>query len=218
MYVIIAGCGRVGARLATDLAADGHDVVVVDTESDSFKNLGAAFNGMTIRGNAIDEAVLRDAGIERADAFAAVTNHDNVNMMSAQIAGQIFAVPRVAARVSEPRRESAFHQAGLRTVCGTNLAADQLRTLLLREGVHHRAYLGASEVAELEIAIDKQHAGLPLAELEIAERCRLVCVLREGHAFIPNTQYVTRVGDTLLAAVRVDALGTIDRMFRNPGR
>lgn len=215
MYVVIAGCGRVGARLATDLAADGHDVVVVDAKVDNFRTLGPTFNGMTIQGNAIDAEVLRDAGIEKADAFAGVTNDDAVNIMAAQIAARIFAVPRVAARVSEPGREPVFHEFGLLTVCGTNLASDQLRTLLLKEGIHHRTYFGSSEVAEVEIAIDGDHANMAVTDLNMPERFRLICVLRDGHAFIPNGGYRTFKGDTLVAAVRVDAFDAVERTFRN---
>lgn len=218
MYIVIAGCGRVGARLATDLAADGHDVVVIDRDSSTFGNLGTAFNGMTVQGNAIDEDVLRGAGVEQADAFAAATSHDSVNIMSAQIARQIFGVPRVAARVFEPRREPVFHEFGLDTVCGTNLAADQFRTLLLTEGIHHRAYLGSAEVAQVEIAIDAQHAGVALTDVEIAAKVRVVSVVRQGRALIPDGDYRTSAGDTLIAAVRVDALGAVEHQFRAVGR
>lgn len=218
MYVVIAGCGRVGARLATDLAVDGHDVVVIDRDSSTFGNLGAAFNGMTLHGNAIDEDVLRAAGIARADAFAAATSLDSVNIMAAQTARQIFGVPRVVARVAEPRREPVFREFGLDTVCGTNLAADQFRALLLAEGVHHRAYLGAHEVVQVEIVVDDQHAGLTPADLEVPGTFRLIAAVREGHACIPLPDFRTRAGDVLVAAVRTDELGAIDRRFRHTGR
>ncbi len=218
MYIVIAGCGRVGARLATDLAADGHDAVVIDLDSSRFSNLGATFNGLTVLGNAIDEDILRSAGIEKADAFAAATSHDSVNIMAAQIARQIFGVHRVAARVAEPKREPVLRELQLDTVCATNLAADQLRTHLLKEGIHHRAYLGSAEVAQVEIGVDSSHVDLLPADLEIPERVRLVSVVRQGQAFIPAADYRTRDGDTLIAAVRVDALGVLEHRFSSQGR
>ena len=218
MYIVIAGCGRVGARLATDLATDGHDVVVIDLESGRFSNLGPTFNGMTVLGNAIDEDVLRSAGIEKADAFAAATSHDSVNIMAAQIARQIFGVPRVAARLAEPKREPIMREFRLDTVCATNLAADQLRTLVLKEGIHHRAYLGSAEVAQVEIGVNAQHVDLSPSDLELPERVRLVSVIRRGRAFIPDAAYRTEEGDTVIAAVRVDALGAVERKFVTAGR
>jgi trk system potassium uptake protein TrkA len=218
MYIVIAGCGRVGARLATDLADDGHDVVVIDSDGATFSNLGATFNGMTVSGNAIDEDILRSAGIEKADAFAAATSHDSVNIMAAQIARQVFGVPRVGVRVSEPKREAVLREFQLDTVCAANLAADQFRTLLLKEGIHHRAYLGSAEVAQVEIGVNAQHGDLSPADLELPERVRLVSVIRQGRAFIPSADYHTQEGDTIIAAVRVDALGTIENRFMGTGR
>lgn len=130
MYVIIVGCGRVGATLATSLSQEGHAVVVVDRNQDSFRRLGDEFSGTTVVGNAIDEDVLKSAGIERADAFVTATSGDNTNLMVAQIAQKIYGVRRVVARCYDPVRSDAYEAFGLQTVCPTTVGAGLLREAL----------------------------------------------------------------------------------------
>jgi trk system potassium uptake protein TrkA len=119
MKVVVMGCGRVGARVASNLANNGHDVSVVDTDSRAFKRLPVDFVGNTIIGTGIDEDVLRSAGIEDATAFVAVTNGDNRNIMAAQVAKVIFKVPEVICRIYDPVREDTYRRLGLFTVCPT---------------------------------------------------------------------------------------------------
>jgi len=95
MYVIIVGCGRVGSELAKILSSEGHNVVVIDRNPESFRRLGQSFNGLTLVGSGFDTELLRSAGISQADAFCAVTNGDNTNLISAQVAKKIFKVPKV---------------------------------------------------------------------------------------------------------------------------
>lgn len=132
MRIIILGCGRVGARLATTLDAEGHDVTVIDSNADSFRRLSTDFRGSAVVGVGIDEDVLRRAGIEEADAFAAVTNGDNTNMMAAQVAKVVFNVPKVVARIYDPIREEAYHSLNLvETICPTIMGADRVRERIL---------------------------------------------------------------------------------------
>ncbi|MFN8592707.1 MAG: TrkA family potassium uptake protein [Thermomicrobiales bacterium] len=119
MNVVIMGCGRVGARIAGLLDHTGNDVKVIDTDSRSFRRLPPGFGGETIIGTGIDEDVLRQAGIEDADAFIAVTNGDNRNIMAAQVARIVFAVPVVICRIYDPVREDIYRRLGLTTVCPT---------------------------------------------------------------------------------------------------
>lgn len=119
MNVVLMGCGRVGARVASILDNNGHQVTVVDTAAGAFRRLAPEFRGETIIGTGIDEDVLRSAGIERADAFIAVTNGDNRNIMAAQVARQIFEVPEVIVRIYDPVREDTYRRLGLTTVCPT---------------------------------------------------------------------------------------------------
>ena len=122
MYVIIAGCGRVGSTMAKQLAVEGHDVTVIDEDPGAFTLLGDDFPGQRVVGQAIDWDTLREAGIEGADAFAAATDGDNSNIVCALIAARAFEVPCAVARVYDPRRAAAFSRHGIRTICPTDEA------------------------------------------------------------------------------------------------
>jgi trk system potassium uptake protein TrkA len=108
LYIIIAGCGRLGSHLASSLSGRGHDIAIIDDDARNFARLGPEFDGITVSGVPIDEDVLRKAGIEKADVIAAVTNDDNLNIMMAQIAGKIFSVPSVLVRIGEPKKEAFY--------------------------------------------------------------------------------------------------------------
>lgn len=119
MKAVIMGCGRVGARVATLLDQDGHDVTIIDRVTSAFERLPREYGGNTIIGTGIDEDVLKLAGIETADAFIAVTNADNRNIMGAQVAKTIFDVPYAVVRIYDPVRADAYRSMGLITVCPT---------------------------------------------------------------------------------------------------
>ncbi len=127
MKVIIMGCGRVGARLASLLDEDGHDVTVLDNDTYSFRRLPSSFGGTALFGNGIDEEALKKAGIEEADIFIALTQGDNRNVMSCQIAKYIFNVPRVMCRIYDPLREEMYSALGLETMSPTKIFAQLLR-------------------------------------------------------------------------------------------
>jgi trk system potassium uptake protein TrkA len=131
MQILVIGCGKVGSKLANVLSREGHDVVVIENETDNFKELDRDFKGVTICGVPIDQDVLRSAGIETADAVAAVTPDDNVNIMVSQIAKEIFKVPKVIARIYNPAREHVFHEFGLETVCPTNMTVSSIHSKIL---------------------------------------------------------------------------------------
>jgi trk system potassium uptake protein TrkA len=132
MRVVILGCGRVGAYLARRLQEEGHRVTIVDQSSATFARLGPGFAGDMVVGTGIDEDVLRRAGIEQADAFIAVTNWDNTNVMAAQVAKEIFGVRRVICRIYDHLREEIYRDLGLETVCPTLLAANRIQEILAR--------------------------------------------------------------------------------------
>ena len=127
MKVVIMGCGRVGAQLASLLDADGHEVIVVDNDTNSFKRLPHDFVGTALLGNGLDEEVLKKAGIEEADAFVAVTQGDNRNVMAAQIAKHIFNVPKVVCRIYDPLRQELYDMLGLEAISPTTIFAQILR-------------------------------------------------------------------------------------------
>jgi len=134
MHIIIVGCGRVGSQLATMLSSEGHDVVIIDKSAKSFKRLGSAFNGITITGIGFDADILKRAGVERADAVAAVTNGDNSNIMIGQIAKRMYNVPKVIARMYDPGRAVIYKKFGLDTICMTTIGANLIKGKLLGKG------------------------------------------------------------------------------------
>lgn len=130
MYIIIAGCGKIGANLVKTLSNNGHDVVVIDPNEENFAQLENGTNCLTITGMCIDEDVLKSAGIEHADALLAVTSDDNVNIMTAQIASQLYHVSHVVTRVYDPEKAEVLRQMGLTIVCPTMLTVAKIGSLL----------------------------------------------------------------------------------------
>ena len=130
MRIIIMGCGRVGAELARLLDAEGHEVVILDLDSYSFRRLPRNFKGTALVGNGLDEETLRKAGIERADVFISVTQGDNRNVMAAQMAKHIFNVPQVICRIYDPIREEMYRELGLKTISPTIIGAKALKELI----------------------------------------------------------------------------------------
>ena len=118
MKIVILGSGRVGATLASMMDRAGHQVSIIDSSNESFRRLDANFSGETIVGNGVDEEVLIRAGIKDADAFAAVTNGDNRNIMASQIAKEIFNVKKVVCRIYDPIRQSTYNELGLDAIGG----------------------------------------------------------------------------------------------------
>ena len=130
MRIIIMGCGRVGAELARLLDAEGHEVVILDLDSYSFRRLPRNFKGTALVGNGLDEEILRKAGIEKTDVFVSVTQGDNRNVMAAQMAKHIFNVSQVICRIYDPIREEMYRELGLKTISPTIIGAKALKELI----------------------------------------------------------------------------------------
>ena len=144
MKVVVMGCGRVGARIAGLLDNSGNQVSVIDTDNRAFRRLPAGFGGETVIGTGIDEDVLRKAGIEDADAFIAVTNGDNRNIMASQVARLVFEVPEVVCRIYDPVREETYRRLGLTTVCPTTTISAIVLDHVMRAASNGEATRGGS--------------------------------------------------------------------------
>lgn len=131
MKVVILGCGRVGATIAGKMSREGHDVTMIDQNPDSFRRLSRDYGGKTLVGNGLDEDTLRKADTENADAFVALTNGDNRNIMSAELAKVRLKVPKVIARIYDPIRASAYAELGIETICTTCIGSGVIRDMLL---------------------------------------------------------------------------------------
>jgi trk system potassium uptake protein len=166
MRVVILGCGRVGSTLALMLDSEGHDVSIIDIDPSAFRRLGESFGGRAINGMGISPDVLRDAGVENASAFLAVTNGDNTNIMAAQIAKVIFKVPRVMARIYDPLRAEVYREVDIETLCITTLGAGIFHDRLL-----DRAYQGIDDYWNLTHKMHQLYAAaLPTREQLAAKR------------------------------------------------
>lgn len=155
MHIIIVGCGRVGSQLAQILSSEGHNVVIIDKNPSSFKRLGPDFNGITITGVGFDPDILKRAGIERADALAAVTNGDNSNIMVSEIAKKIHNVPRVITRIYDPLRADIYKKFGLNTIGTTTIVAQIFRSALLKESSKMEFSIG-TDVGLIEYKAQKE--------------------------------------------------------------
>ena len=130
MKIVIVGCGRVGAELATNYDAAGHDVVIVDLSTQAFDRLPSSFRGSAVRGDGTDEDVLERSGARDADVFIAMTEGDNRNVMAAQLAHEALDVRRVIAKINDPVRAEAYADLGIATLCRTNLMSDAINEYL----------------------------------------------------------------------------------------
>ena len=205
MHTIIVGCGRVGSELAKLLASEGHDVVVIDKSAASFERLGGAFNGLTMAGNGFDLNLLKQAGIEKADAFCAVTNGDNTNLISAQVAKKIFKVPKVIARVYDPQRAHIYAALGLDIISGTILFAAMLRDKII-ESRFSSYLIETKELGVIEIDANDALVGRLIKEVNIPEELLVVAIRRLDGVIIPNPQTILKPKDILMAVVKVDSL------------
>jgi trk system potassium uptake protein TrkA len=213
MYIIIIGCGRVGSQLALMLAQEKHDIVVIDRDTDAFKHLGASFNGIRLHGYGYDEEALQKAHIERCDAFAAVTDLDNANIMACEVASKLYHVPRVVARVYNPESISTFEELGLEYVFGTNIVAQTIMDKIVQGHGRHLSIRGEVEV--IEFIAGPKIENKRLIDIQIPNEFRVCLVTRQGKDFIPWRETLLRDGDTLTAAVKSSAYSRVKQYMRS---
>ena len=213
MNIIIVGCGRVGSELAKLLSNEGHNVVVIDKTRSSFERLGSTFNGLTLVGNGFDLALLKQAGVEKADAFCAVTNGDNTNLISAQVAKKIFKVPKVLARVYDPQRAHIYAALGLDIISGTILFAAMLRDKII-ESRFSSYLIESKDLGVIEIEAKENLIGRAIQDINIPQKFLVVAIRRLDGVIIPEPGTVIKAKDTLMAVVKVDSLEKVRSKFR----
>ena len=195
--IIIVGCGRVGAELALSIYRQNHNVTVVDSNPRAFDKLGAEFRGRTVQGEAIDRDVLKRAGIENADAFAAVTTSDSVNIVAARIARDIFHVPHVVARVYNPRRAPIYEKLGIQTIASSSWGAKRIEQLMLHSGLQSIYTAGHGEVQVFEISVPHEWEGKPVGDLVPEPHARVVALARGGRGSLPTAATLLQAHDIL---------------------
>ena len=214
MRAIIVGCGRVGSLLAQLLEQENHQVVVVDKNPLAFRRLHAGFRGQTVTGIGFDRDILRAAGIERADGFAAVTSGDNSNFVAASVARDIFRVPTVVARIYDPQREQIYQRLGIRTISSTSWGAQKIKRLLVGADLHGRTELGNGEVELIEARVSSLMAGRYARDLSLPNEALLYAVVRSGRAFVPTPGTRLEEGDIVHLSVDRSALDKLERLLR----
>ncbi|ASY18695.1 trk system potassium uptake protein [Candidatus Planktophila versatilis] len=195
MHVVIMGCGRVGSSLATALEAAGHSVAIIDQSKDAFRRLGADFKGRTVVGVGFDRDTLLEAGIDGADAFAAVSNGDNSNILAARVARENYGVTNVVARIYDPGRAEIYQRLGIPTVATVIWASDQILRRILPGGARSEWRDATGTVQLLEVHPHLNWYGRPISELETATESRVAFLTRLGEALIPDEHTVLQDGD-----------------------
>lgn len=213
MYVIIVGCGRVGAELAKLLSGEGHDVVIIDKAQESLKRLGDTFNGLTMVGNGFDLALLKQVGIEKADAFCAVTDGDNTNLISAQVAKKIFNVRKVIARVYDPQRAHIYTALGLDIISGTMLFSAMLRDKII-ESRFSSYLIESKDLGVIEIEIKNDLVGKTIQDINIPGDFIVVALRRMQGLVIPEAKTILKNKDILMGVVKVTSLQEVREKFQ----
>lgn len=213
MYVLIIGCGRMGSELAIMLSDEGHDVVVIDKNEASFQRLGSGFNGMTVSGNGFDCQVLESAGIKQAHALAAVTDEDNTNIISVQIAKQIYNVSSAMARVYDPKKAVTYNQLGLEIISSTAVIARMFRDRFLENRIQKYLFPQQDRVELYTIEVKGSLVGKVVKDINQPGIFTLITVTTKGRAILPSSDYALMDGDTFMGIGLVEKREEIHKLF-----
>lgn len=213
MNVMIIGCGRVGSQLALLLANEGHNVTIIDKNPDSFKRLGGTFNGVAAAGTGFDEKLLKELKIEKQDAFISVTSGDNTNLMASQIAKKMFNVPRVIARVYDPKRADIYRKLGLDIISGTVLVAAMIRDKIIEN--RFTSYLvETGELGVIEIVVNIALKDKRVSEINIPDEFLVTVIERKKRVIIPQPDARLELGDKVMGVVRTSSLRKVKDRFK----
>ncbi|APU13764.1 MULTISPECIES: potassium channel family protein [Actinoalloteichus] len=200
MHVVIMGCGRVGASLATALDRMGHTVAVIDQDGRAFRRLNSGFGGSRVVGVGFDRAVLAEAGVDRAAAFAAVSSGDNSNIISARVAKETFGVDHVVARIYDAKRAAVFERMGVPTVAVVPWTTDRFLRMLLPDGIATAWRDPSGTVAVVALPLNEGWVGRRITELERATGARVAFVMRFGTGVLPDSRTVIQADDQVYVA------------------
>jgi len=213
VHIVIMGCGRVGSTIAHILEDRDNSIAIIDRDPEAFRRLRSAFKGDKITGIGFDRAVLIQAGIERADAFAAVSSGDNSNIIAARVARETFGVQRVAARIYDPRRAEVYERLGIPTVATVRWTADQMLRKLLPEGAEPLWRDPTGKIVLAEVAFSPRWIGEQVKALETRTQTRIAFVDRLGQAFVPDGGTVLQEGDVVHIVAKESDMDRIAAVF-----
>lgn len=213
MKVIVMGCGRMGEKVARMLCEDGHEVVVIDSDPKLLAHLGHDFPGHTVQGVGFDRKVLIQAGIETAEAFAATSSSDNINIVASRIAREIFHVPRVVARLYDPRRAEIYRRLGLITLSMIDWGAERIIELLSHTDLDPILSLGKGEVILTSIEIPHRLVGRTVRDLMVSGEIHIVAIVRDSEAIMPSLGTEFCAGDFVYLSVHAQAMDRLEAML-----
>jgi trk system potassium uptake protein TrkA len=213
VHVVIMGCGRVGAKLATDLDEEGHSVAVIDQDAAAFARLPDSFAGITVKGVGFDRDAMIRAGVERAVAFAAVSSGDNSNIIAARVARETFGVENVVARIYDPRRATVFERLGIPTVATVAWTAAETLHQMLPERVREEWRDPSGTVALGEFAVGKAWIGETYSSLARTADVTIAVVNRFGHGVRPHPDLVVQEDDTLRVMYELDRAEDVESIL-----
>lgn len=212
MYIIIVGCGRVGSELAKLLADEGHNVVVIDKDSKAFQRLGNDFNGATVTGNGFDVDLLKEAAdIEQADAFCTVTDNDNANLMSGQVAKKIFHIRKVITRINDVQYKYLYREQGIDIVNSTILLTSVIRNKII-DNRFSSFLLEDSRLETLEIKQIDKLVGKRVEQVNLGREFVVGAILRKKkELFIARPKDVIEKNDILFGLVSTESLAKVKK-------
>lgn len=213
MEVIVMGCGRVGEQLCWLLTEQGHHVSVIDYNAEALARLGPKFPGKRVKGVGFDRHVLLDAGIEHADGFAATSSSDNANIVAARAARLIFKVPKVVARLYDPRRAEIYGRLGLLTISSTTWGAARISDLLTHSDLNPSLSFGSGEISLMNIELPRQLIGVQVKYLSVPGEIQVAAITRRGNAFIPLAGTELQAGDILHLLVLASASDRLQELL-----
>ena len=216
--IIIIGCGRVGAELAVSISRQKHQVTVIDTNARAFDRLGPDFRGRTVQGEAIEQEVLKRAGIESAHGLAAVTTSDGVNFVAARVARDIFHVEHVVARIYNPRRAPIYEKLGIQTVASSSWGAQRIEQLILHSGLRSVFSAGNGEVQLYEISVPEEWAGHSLDDLLSGTNAAPMALTRGGRASLPGRDLVLKFQDLVNLSATSESAVLLESRLRSKGK
>jgi trk system potassium uptake protein len=211
--VIIVGCGRVGSELTIQLGKAGHDVTIVDKRLAAFDRLPPGFEARTIVGLGFDRELLVEAGVKEADAFISVTNGDNSNIVSARVAREYFHVPKVIARIYDPRRAEIYERLNIPTVATTTWGVKQILLMLSHEREEIKESLAGGDLFRMRLEVAPHLVGKPVRALNVEGKILVAGVDRGGHGFIPVASSSFQEGDVVHLILHKDAVELLDEML-----
>lgn len=208
------GCGRVGSTLTHILEVQGHTVAVIDSNESAFRRLGQSFAGRRVNGIGFDRDTLREAGIEEAHAFAAVSSGDNSNILAARVARETFGVDNVVARIYDPGRAEVYQRLGIPTVATVRWTADQMIRRLVPHGAEPEWRDPSGTVRLAEVPVDPAWVGERLSLIEARSGGRVAFLTRLGEGLLPRPDTVLQDGDVVHAVMRDEQADAVEETFR----